>query len=389
MRIIHTSDWHIGHRLYDFDRMAETSAILDCIISYVESAHADALLVSGDVFDTPQPSAQAQNLFASKMMDLRMRCPDLRIVVTAGNHDSATRHEAVNPLWDAVGIDMIGTVSTDNLRHNIVAIPGRGIIAAVPYVNPRFLPGDYFQRLIDEATSMKESVMQPLVLMAHLPVTGCDSSGHEADDVIIGGVETCSLPALGEGYDYLALGHIHKAQSCSPAARYCGSPMPMGFDENYDHFISVVDISCAGAEPAVESLIISSQIPLLTLPVDGPGSWDDAVAALRGLDPNQEAFVRLQVIDDGTVPPDARSRAAALCEGTGLHICVIKAVRQEVAADAGGQDGGSIDFDRMRTIAPVEIARMYAMSDGREFDSELADMFAQATANVESEKREQ
>lgn len=388
MRIVHTSDWHIGHRLYDFDRTDESAAMLDSIIGHVESAHADALLVSGDVFDTPQPSAQAQKLFASKMMELRRRCPRLRIIVTAGNHDSATRHEAVNPLWDAVGIDMIGTVSTDDLRHNIVVIPGKGVIAAVPYVNPRFLPDDYFRRLIGETMSMKESDTLPLVLMAHLPVTGCDSTGHDADDVIIGGVEATVLADLGEGYDYLALGHIHKEQTLSPKARYCGSPLPMGFDEDFEHFISVVEIDSAGAVLAVERCRIETPVPLVTLPSDGPGSWDEATAAIGALDPLSPAYIRLQVTDDGSIPPDARSRAAALCEGTQLHVCTIKAVRPELRGNDGEEDSGTMDFDRIRTIAPSEIARMYAASEAREFDAELADMFALAAANVESENRQ-
>ena len=111
MKIIHTSDWHIGQNFYGYDRYEEHDAVLEKIIEICRDENPDALLVSGDVFDVAQPPAQAQRLFAQKMMRLRQDMPALRIIVTAGNHDSASRIEAVDALWSAVGIDVVGVLT--------------------------------------------------------------------------------------------------------------------------------------------------------------------------------------------------------------------------------------------------------------------------------------
>lgn len=224
MKFIHTSDWHIGSQLYGFDRLEEQGIVLDNIINLAKENEVDALLVCGDVFDTTQPSTAAQHLLASKLIRLRDLMPEIEIIATSGNHDSATRHEALAPVWLEAGVKMIGTFrSADNFSHNIIEIPGKAFVAAVPYVNDRFMPDGAWQGILDAVRERNREGL-PVILMAHLTVAGADWGSHDRYDNYVGGIEIRTLDALGHGYDYLALGHIHTPQAIGRNARYSGSP---------------------------------------------------------------------------------------------------------------------------------------------------------------------
>ena len=99
MRIIHTSDWHLGHILYGYDRSREQRNMLGQIEEIVGKEKPDALVVSGDVYHTGQPSAAVQKMFTEAVMRLHEACPGMEIVITAGNHDSASKHEVSRILW--------------------------------------------------------------------------------------------------------------------------------------------------------------------------------------------------------------------------------------------------------------------------------------------------
>ena len=104
MKILHTSDWHLGHTLYNYDRKEEQQDMLQQIIDITRKEQPDAFLLSGDVYDIPQPSASAQQLFSECMAQLHKAVPGMRIIVTAGNHDSGMRTEAFQSLLSMVGL---------------------------------------------------------------------------------------------------------------------------------------------------------------------------------------------------------------------------------------------------------------------------------------------
>ena len=110
-----------------------------------------------------------------------------------------------------VGIDVVGVADVRDHSHNIIEITGKGFVIAVPYINSRFLPDQYFASLLEDVDKQNGDSL-PVVMMAHMAVAGSDSTGHSSDGIIIGGVEAIEIDALGKGYDYLALGHIHKHQ---------------------------------------------------------------------------------------------------------------------------------------------------------------------------------
>ena len=125
MRIIHTSDWHLGHILYGYDRSREQKSMLSQIEEIAREEKPDALVVSGDVYHTGQPSAVAQKMFTEAVMRLHTACPEMEIVITAGNHDSASKHEVSRILWETQKVNMIGSVDKENPDKLILRCRGK------------------------------------------------------------------------------------------------------------------------------------------------------------------------------------------------------------------------------------------------------------------------
>ena len=149
MRLLHTSDWHLGHTLYDTSREAEHTAFLDWLLDTLEAQKVDALLVAGDIFDTANPSAEAQASWYQFVARARRRCPRLDIVVIGGNHDSAARLDAPDPLFAALDVRVVGglpraqgVVDLERLLVPLRDAQGEvgAWVAAVPYLRPADLP---------------------------------------------------------------------------------------------------------------------------------------------------------------------------------------------------------------------------------------------------------
>ncbi|MCC8039021.1 MAG: exonuclease subunit SbcD [Bacteroidales bacterium] len=265
MKIIHTSDWHLGQNFYNYDRDEEHQFFFAQLYELVGQEHPDALVVSGDIFNTWAPNVQAQKLFVEAVIGLHDHSPETVIVITSGNHDSGSRLEAMRKLWHRVGVHVVGGYrrdSDDELdpKQFIVNVGGKGWVVAVPFFHPSNFPvvvpdsdTENRQQLFFE--SLIGSIAddgKPVVMMAHLAVDGSNFRGHE--EGLVGGQFTTQLSKLGEGYDYLALGHIHMPQKISERAYYSGSPIPLSFTEDYDHYVNVVEIARRGEKPMWKGL---------------------------------------------------------------------------------------------------------------------------------------
>ena len=153
MKVLHTSDWHLGHTLYNYERSEEQQAMLDQIVRIVAERQPDLFLLCGDVYHTVQPTAATQQLFINALMRIREAAPAMKILVLAGNHDSATRHEIFRTAWEALGVTAIGLLNRDaSPDHYMLELPGKGFVVGVPYVHERNLPEGFFQQLgVDRA----------------------------------------------------------------------------------------------------------------------------------------------------------------------------------------------------------------------------------------------
>ena len=396
MKLIHTSDWHLGHTLYGYDRTIEQKAMLEQMVELVREHKPDVFLISGDVYHTSQPSAAVQTLFSEAMVQLHQANPKMYIVVIAGNHDSASKHEIFTTPWKALNVYAIGNLDKENPQKHIIEVPGKGIVLAVPYAYERNIPDGFFQELIDLAKvdeagpvdklrDRDEFAELPIILMDHTTVKGADITGHDKKyDDQVGGIDYIEVEKMGQGYDYLALGHIHKAQYIHTGkrnVRYSGTPMSVSFDENYKHTVSLVEVN-KGETPVLKELEIINPFPLVTLPNEGYATWNEAKELLSNFDDSIPAYIRLNVLVEGFLPPNAKDEAYALTNGKQCKVCLLNTKQKNASSDIKE----TLTVQELQAMNPLDIAIDYAQSKGIEFTEEMQDMFKEVLAQVAREE---
>lgn len=401
MKLLHTSDWHIGATLHSYSREADFHHTADRIVEIVEREQPDLFLICGDVYDTASPSNVSVRFFTETMVRIRQSAPDMAIVVTAGNHDSASGLEVFRRAWELNDIITVGRPprQESDLDSCIRILPGKCVVAAMPFANANFNYLDT-RDLLRRADKLNTDGL-PVVLMAHTTVAGSDFSGHEQrlreesdqEITVIGNIESVDLSSLGEGFDYCALGHIHRPQTLRGShgrVRYSGTPMAISFDETGPRSVSLVEIAGRGDRPTITEIEIEPAIPLVTLPHDSDGNplettWDEALRLLSEFHPEGEAYVRLNVAQTAPVPADhwLRAREAA---APGVMLCAINSriIRNENPASA--QHGFSAD--EFQSVTPLEIARRFFADNGLTFDDCEHRMFSEVLDRLETLKRE-
>lgn len=259
MRFLHTSDWHLGNESFRQSRQGEYERFLQWLTSTIQQEQVDVLLISGDLYDTQNPSIASQRLFMGFLAAVTRANPQLVVIATAGNHDSSHRVAMPAPLCEALGhIHLIGAiqqlsagvVDLDSLIIPIGANPVQAVVAAVPYVRPGDLmaavqegetPGQAYHRALAELyTKLDQRIQEkfgaiPRVAMGHMTVLGGERSSSER--ALVGGLEDIPLRLLASGsWDYIALGHLHRAQRLGDRTAYSGSPFAMDFSEAKNAF---------------------------------------------------------------------------------------------------------------------------------------------------------
>lgn len=396
-KFIHTSDWHLGQNFYGYDRSEEQADFLRQLVDIVHQHQPDALLVSGDIFHTAAPSSAAVTLYVNAMLDIHDACPTMAIVVIAGNHDSASRLQCDSRLWERAGVRVLGGIARDSegladLDRHIIHVEGKGIVAAVPFAYPASFPlvndehvgSDqrqpvYFQSLLDRVNAQNPAQL-PVVLMAHLAVNGSDFTGHE-----VGMMECVEVGVLGNGYDYAALGHIHRPQDVSERARYCGTPLAVSFDEQCEHSASIVEIDAHGSLPRVTTKRIENIKPLRTIPAGSPVDFETALEQLQVLVPDERAYVRLNVLVDHYLPNGAQERAALAVADKQCRFCEIKKVAIAEASHAVKQ----MTMEEFNHKHPIEVAQQFYLEKyQREMTDEEQEMFNYVYRLVQEEARQ-
>lgn len=399
MKIIHTSDWHLGATLYGHDRLDDHREMLRQLTETVASEQPDAMLVSGDIFDNSSPSAAAERLLDSALMELAdAGKPGMKIILTSGNHDSPSRHTTHSAVYSRLGIHTIGsagiTADTDIAEiadRFIIRVGEKGTVIAVPYINRRNMPERLFDGLTD-IVSREISPTLPTVMMAHLPVSRSVTTGHsDADERFVGGCENVEIDSLGHGYDYLALGHIHCPQQWNTGnaiARYCGTPLPISFDESYPHSVTIVELPAAGIIPTVTTVTLKPRRKLVT--IGGPDGMDEEelTAALTDAasDLPDGTFIRLNLrLPEGTIFPRRETIAhlSALCGDLGLEYCTTNLLRSR--RDDAAALHTALTVSEMRDTTEEEIAAGLFRRKGLEWSDELAGLLAEAVAAVKAD----
>jgi exonuclease SbcD len=360
MRILHTSDWHIGKKIYDQSRMDEYSQFLDWLLAIIIEKRIDVLLVSGDIFDSSVPPAEATDLYYRFLHDLH-KMTNAHAVIIAGNHDSAVRLAAPRHFLKMADIHVIGSIN-DSIEDCVVNLDIGGqtaAFAAVPYLNE----GDILSHLplegeIERALRYREalkmiyqdsmSVMHEAdirILMGHYFIQGSVASDSERL-VQIGGIQSVHTEDLPYDVDYIALGHLHRPQQLTgngcPIV-YPGSPLPLSFKEaEYDKKVFLIDFKIK----EMEEIIVPTFRELMRI----EGTLDE-VKTRANFEDWKDKYIEVRV------------------QLAGPQIGVGDEIRQAFA-DRGGRvlvvesmlpknDGETISAARIKTRSPVEIFQEY------------------------------
>jgi exonuclease SbcD len=257
MKILHTSDWHIGRSLYGRKRYDEFSAFLNWLAEFIQTESVDALLIAGDIFDISTPSNRAQELYYRFLCKVSASCCR-HIVVISGNHDSPSFLNAPKELLRALNVHVVGSI-TENPEDEVITLPGpsgipEAIVCAVPYLRDRDIRiVEAGESIEDKNTKLIDGVQKhyaevcmvaekrqreygdiPIIGMGHLFTAGGKTvEGDGVRELYVGSMAHVGEEVFPACIDYLALGHLHVPQKAGAAdnIRYSGSPIPMGYGE--------------------------------------------------------------------------------------------------------------------------------------------------------------
>ena len=238
MKLIHLSDLHLGKRVNEYSMVEDQKYILKEILRIIDEVSCDGVIIAGDVYDKSVPSAEAVTLFDDFLCDLADR--HLRVFVISGNHDSAERMSFGARLIDAAGIHISPAYNGHTAPITLTDEYGKINIYMLPFVKPvnvrKFFEDEIIETYTDAmrvaVSNMSINTEERNILVTHQFVTGATRT--ESEEISVGGTDNVDVSVF-DGFDYVALGHIHSPQSCSEArVRYSGTPLKYSFSEAKD-----------------------------------------------------------------------------------------------------------------------------------------------------------
>lgn len=395
MKIIHTSDWHLGQNFFGYDRSEDHESMISQLIELIHAEEPDSLVIAGDIFDVATPNTAVQKNFAEAIVRIHDARPSMTIVCISGNHDSASRHEIHQTLWEALKVKMIGKANMTDMTDNIIPIDGKGWIVAIPYTNERFLNDEFYSNL-EAAVKEKTGEELPIIYVGHAAITGCDHTGHDLmNGRFVGGIEYTGLEELGNVYDYIALGHIHKAQTFGNGrARYCGTPLPVSFDEvrsGYEHGFSIVEIDTHGSIPSIRTVDVECPHPLVSIPSEGHAPWKEVIAELKKFPSDIMAYIRLNVLlkDSEMMPFDKDRQIEEALAGKVARYAVTNPTRESVVSEETRQSAiKTITVEELQKLDPVTVLKSFAESKGYTFSEKFQEMFNKVYRNINNSDNE-
>ncbi|MGR8952207.1 MAG: exonuclease SbcCD subunit D C-terminal domain-containing protein [Gammaproteobacteria bacterium] len=364
MRIIHTSDWHLGHSLRGFDRQFEHQCFLDWLLGRIREQDIDVLLVSGDIFDNANPSSASQKQLYRFLQAAREAAPHLRVVMIAGNHDSPGRLEAPSPLLDVFDTRVVGQtlrnpdgeIDTESLTVPLYDRNGvlRAWCLAVPFLRPGDVPrietdGDaylagveaLYRQALQQALA-KRRAGEAILALGHCHLDGGVVSQESERRIVVGGLEALSVGIFDNTIAYVALGHLHMPQTVGGRdwVRYSGSPLPMSFAEiDYPHQVVLLELDGENLRSATP-LRVPRAVELLRIPAE-PAPLSEVLDTLSALSFSEPAlsetqwpYLEVRVRFDAP-EPGARAAVEAALQGKPVRLAGI-----DVSYQRGKQSSG-------------------------------------------------
>ena len=411
MKIIHTADWHLGNVFHRHNRVAEHRHFFGWLRDTIVQQQPDALIVSGDIFDGPNPAAEVQRLFYDFLTHLSVEHPGMSIILIAGNHDSGARLEAGEELLRLHNIFVRGTVWKDAegetyFERMILPLAPRGSDTAevVCYALPFLRPADYPAGLsvqdglrhyltnLDKRLKKTAFKRLPVVVAAHFYAHGALIQAHEhSERLVVGGQDMVEIDTMGKAYAYVALGHIHRPQAVGNCAnvRYAGSPLALSFSErDYKRAVNLVEIDTQG-HVETTSLFYTPLCALISLPERGALDPQEALSRLRSLpdaqpDDDREAYPYVEMnIRLAQPEPELRRRIGEIIEHKAVKFCRIttSTYREQSAQDDTQRPAAE---NSLHSQTPIDIAKQYYTARyGNEMPEALVERFNIAVNSID------
>lgn len=401
MRILHTSDWHLGQHFMGKTRQAEHAAFVRWLLECVETYQVDALLIAGDLFDTGTPPSYAREQY--NHLVLAMRRLGCTLVVLAGNHDSPAVLGESQALLAQLGTHVIPAVGAQ-LDAQVLVLKQRdgaagAVVCAIPFIRPRDLLHSqagqsaedkqlglqqaikaHYQQLFELAKQQRETLglALPIIATGHLTTVGASAS-ESVREIYVGSLEafpTRDFPAA----DYIALGHIHRPQKVAGLEhiRYSGSPIALSFDElNQPKQVLLVDLNEQGLQQ-VEAVSVPCFQPLASLRGDLKQlKILIAEQAMRG-SKQQPVWLDVQVSSDDYLS-DLQSHVSQLCEGLPVEVLRVRRMRENTTASLQSLQSETLDE---LSVTEVFERRLQHESLSAEQTQQLTQLFRQVLDEV-------
>ncbi|MFY3771102.1 Nuclease SbcCD subunit D [Providencia manganoxydans] len=347
MRIIHTSDWHLGQYFFTKSRAAEHQYFLTWLIEQVKQYQVDAVIVAGDIFDTGSPPSYARELYNQFVVSLQQT--GCQLVILSGNHDSVSVLNETSSLLAYLNTDVVTSGSQPHVitLKNAQGEPG-ALLCAIPFLRPRDIQlsvagqsseqkqlslqnaiSEYYQCSYQLAQQQREALGLeiPIIATGHLTVVGAEVS-DSVRDIYIGTLDAFPSGAFPPA-DYIALGHIHRPQVIGgkPHIRYCGSPIALSFDEaEQQKSVCLVEFDRSDIAH-IQQLPIPIFQPLKTL----KGSLADIQKQLNEINNNdniQPIWLDIEVASQDYLA-DIQQRIEALVKDLPVDVVLLRRARKQ------------------------------------------------------------
>jgi len=360
MKILHTSDWHLGQHFMMKSREAEHFAFLNWLVELVEQQSLDVVIVAGDIFDTASPSSYARKLYSDFIVKLQVTCC-VQLIIVSGNHDSVAVLNESKGLLKALNVSVLAGLS-DDLSEHIIEVTNkadeRALICALPFLRATDVMSSElglsakqkqmnlqqgiqktYQDIYQLAQAQKQE-HQAILASGHLTAVGC-SVTESVRDIYIGTLS--AFPAqLFPDFDYIALGHLHRAQKVqkSDTIRYSGSPIPLSFDES-KHQKQMFVIDTAQLPVAVESVDLPNFQCLQVI----SGDMDHVIETLNTLkqeDPTRSIWVEVK-LKQAYIQADLQARLDLAIEDSEIEILKVSSPQVTENAQWSEQQGITLE----------------------------------------------
>ena len=404
MKILHTSDWHLGQHFMMKSREAEHRAFLCWLVEVVSEQSIDVLLVAGDIFDSASPPSYARKLYSDFIVNLQ-RAGCTQLIIVSGNHDSvAVLNESKN-LLSALNISVLAGLSDDASDHLITVTDqqdNKALICALPFlratdvmsseagssaeqkqINLQQGIANTYQELFQLAEQQKTSESTPILATGHLTALGCSVS-ESVRDIYIGTLT--AFPAQHfPAFDYIALGHLHRAQKVmkSEHIRYSGSPIALSFDEaKHEKHIIVAEFN-EGADKKTELTTTEVSIPTFQPLAVLKGDLATIISELNTLiDAKTSAWVEVKV-QESFYRSDVQAQLNELVANTDVEILKITMPKIDENSQWQTEQVETLDQLKPEDLFQYRLDCPDADTISNEQKTQLKLLFAQSVADLE------